>query len=362
VADRWAADDVDLRRHAGGQRGGKRRARIALGGGEEMRLWSDEIEQMRAEARQAVAAGFAERTAMLMGSGPPPADPLARVQQRRAILERLMAPVPGTIERDVAGVPCRIFQPDGPATAVYLHFHGGGMIAGRAAMSDTGNRSLRDRHGMAVVSVDYRLAPEHPYPAGPDDGIAVARWLLEHGEAEFGSDRLLTGGESAGAYMAAAVVLRVRDELGAAHRLVGANLVYGIYDWGRSPSQRGIRPHEGPDLLDPEGIRFYCDSYLPGRTDDERRHPTISPAFADLHGLPSALMSVGTCDHLLDDTLVLATRWAAAGNDVELFVAPDMPHGFTGYPCGIATRWTSASDAWFGDVLSRPPRTRRPAR
>jgi acetyl esterase/lipase len=238
-----------------------------------MRLWSDEIEQMRGEARQAVAAGFAARMAMLTPSGPPPADPLARVQHRRAMLERLIVPVPGTIERDVAGVPCRIVLPDGPTAAVYLHFHGGGMIAG----------------------------------------------------------------------------------------LDGANLVFGIYDWGRSPSQRGVRPHEGPDLLDPEGIRFYCDSYLPGRTDDERRHPTISPAFADLHGLPPALMSVGTCDHLLDDTLVLAARSVAAGNDVELFVAPDMPHGFTGYPCGIAARWTSVTDAWFGDVLARPPRTRRPA-
>jgi acetyl esterase len=268
----------------------------------------------------------------------------------------LMVTVPEAVEREIAGVRCRVFVPNGPAAAVYLHFHGGGMIIGKPEMSDLGNKRLCDRHALAVVSVDYSLAPEHPFPAGPDDGVAVARWLLEHGEEEFGSARLLTGGESAGGYMAAAVLLRIRDELNAGDRVEGANLVFGVYDWGRSPSQRGLRRHDGPDLLDPEGISFFSDCYLPGRSDDERRHPAISPAFADLRDLPSAFMSVGTCDHLVDDTLMLSARWAAAGNDTELFVAPDMPHGFMGYPCAITERWAEQTDAWFSDVLSRSPR------
>src|SRR5256885_14386034 len=92
------------------------------------------------------------------------------------------------------------------------------------------------------------------------------------------SDRMIVGGESAGGYMAAAVVLRIRDELGAIDQVDGANLVFGVYDWGRSPSQRGVRPHDGPDILDPDGIEFFSDCYLPGRTDDERRDPAISPA------------------------------------------------------------------------------------
>ncbi len=108
-------------------------------------------------------------------------------------------------------------------------------------------------------------------------------------------------------------------------------------------------------MLDPEGISFFSDCYLPGRSDDERRDPSISPAFADLRGLPRALMSVGTCDHLLDDTLMLAGRWAAAGSDVELFVAPDMPHGFMGYPCGITTRWAEETDSWFAGILGPAP-------
>ena len=77
----------------------------------------------------------------------------------------------------------------------------------------------------------------------------------------------------------------------------------------------------------------------------------MSPAFADLRGLPPALMSVGTGDHLLDDTLVLASRWAAAGNEVELFVAPELPHGFMAFQCGITARWADTTYAWFGRVV-----------
>jgi acetyl esterase/lipase len=244
-----------------------------------------------------------------------------------------------------------VFVPEGRARGVYLHFHGGGMITGSPEMNDVTNQQIARQHGCAVVSVDYRLAPEDPYPAGPDDGIAVTKWLLENAEREFGSGRLITGGESAGGYMAAAVLLRARDELQAVDRFLGANLVFGVFDWGRSPSQRGLRAHEGPDVLDPTSILFFTECYLPGRSDDERRDPAISPAFADLRGLPPALFSVGTTDHLLDDTLMTAARYAAAGNDTELFVAPDMPHGFLFFPCALTARWFERSAKWFERVL-----------
>jgi acetyl esterase/lipase len=226
-----------------------------------------------------------------------------QVALARKQMESIYLPSPEAQVRELAGVPCRVFAPEGGATAVYLHFHGGGMMLGAPEMSDPMNADLRDRFGLAVVSVDYRLAPEHPHPAGPDDGVSVAEWLLANGEREFGARPIVIGGESAGAYMAAVVLLRIRDELAAANRVAGANLVFGVYDWGRSPSQRGTRPCAGPDLLDPAGIEFFTDCYLPDRTDAERRDPTVSPAFADLHDLPPALMSVGTADHLLDDTL-----------------------------------------------------------
>jgi acetyl esterase len=318
-----------------------------------MQLWTPEMDAERAEARAAVESGIAAFAELLGGREPAAAnsDVLEIVRRQRAAMQKAAFPVPEARPTTIDGVPCRVFVPEGRARAVYLHFHGGGMITGSPEMNDVTNQQIARQHGVAVVSVDYRLAPEHPYPAGPDDGVCVLRWLLDNAEREFRSGRLITGGESAGGYMAAAVLLRARDELQAIDRFLGANLVFGVFDWGRSPSQRGIRPHQGPDVLDPESIRFFTECYLPGRSDDERRDPAISPAFADLRGLPPALFSVGTTDHLLDDTLMLATRWAAAGNDTELFVAPDMPHGFLFFPCALTTRWFAQSAAWFERVL-----------
>lgn len=318
-----------------------------------MRLWTPEMEAERAEARAAVASGIGAFAEFLGGREASAAtDPVEIARERRAHMKRMSLAVPEAQPTETAGVPCRVLLPEGRARGVYLHFHGGGMITGSPEMNDITNRELARQHGLAVVSVDYRLAPEHPYPAGPDDGVAVAAWLVEHAEREYGSGRLLTGGESAGGYMAAAVLLRVRDELRAIERFAGANLVFGVYDWGRSPSQRGIRPHEGPDVLDPAAIEFFTECYLPGRSDDQRRDPAVSPAFADLRGLPPALMSVGTTDHLLDDTLTLAARWAAAGNDVELFVAPDMPHGFLFFPCALTARFAEQTARWFERMLA----------
>jgi acetyl esterase/lipase len=322
-----------------------------------MRLWNDELEAMRAEGRDAVDAALPPILELMGRTGDPTSGPEPtrdeQVAKARAAMELSYFPSPEAQLREIAGVPCRVFVPDRPATAVYLHFHGGGMMIGAPQMNDPFNVDFRDRFGVAVVSVDYRLAPEHPYPAGPDDGVAVAEWLVANGEAEFGSERIIIGGESAGGYMAAAVLLRMRDELHAADRVIGANLVFGVFDWGRSASQRGLRGTLGPDLLDPEGIEFFTECYLPGMTDDERRAPSISPAFAALHDLPPAFFSVGTSDHLLDDTLMLASRWAAAGNEVELLVLPEMPHGFMAVPCGLTGVWAQRTYAWFGDVLSR---------
>ena len=316
-----------------------------------MQLWSDEIELMRPEARAVVDAGMALVAEAFAGDGDPPADLEGAARHMRRAFERTYAPVPEAIEREIAGIRCRTFVPESPASAVYLHFHGGGMVIGAPEMNDVTNLDLSRRFDMAVVSVDYRKAPEHPFPAGPDDGVAVARWILDEARTEYGSDRIIIGGESAGGYMAAAVALRIRDELDAADRLIGANLVFGVHDWGRSPSQRGLRPHDAPDMLTPEGMAMFGECYLPGMSAHERREPSISPLFADLRGLCPAFFSVGTADHLLDDTLMMAPRWAAAGNEVELFVAPEMPHGFQAFPCGITAAWERALLDWFSRRL-----------
>jgi acetyl esterase len=317
-----------------------------------MELWTEDCEDLREEARTTVAAALSVLAETAFGTTDPDASTEEKVASARAAMAMFSAPVDEAEERVIAGVPCRVFVPEGPASAVYLHFHGGGMILGTPEMNDEGNLALSRDHGLAVVSVDYRLAPEHPFPAGPDDGVAVAAWLLEHGEAEFGSRRMLIGGESAGGYMSAAVALRIRDELDAIDRVLGLELVFGVYDWGRSPSQRGLRPFAGPDLLDPDGIRFFTDCYLPGMSDEERRDPAVSPAFAGLAGMPPARFSVGTGDHLVDDTLWLSSRYAAAGNDVDLWVGPDLPHGFVWFPCELVKRWQVHREDWFTRILS----------
>lgn len=331
-------------------------------------LWPQEYEELRGEARAVVSAMMEA----MSSSGSLPgqaaradpaavADPAARARAAREHLARIMAtPVPQGESRDIAGRHCRVFRPENDAGTgvLYLHFHGGGMIAGTPEITDAANLAISRRHGIPVISASYRLAPEHPFPAGADDAFAVARWLLDNGakpasEGGFGAERIIVGGESAGGYLAAAVLLRIRDELGAADRVAGANLVCGVYDWGPSPSHLGLRGTSGPGLLTPEGVAFCASAYLPGRTGHERRDPAMSPAFADLHGLPPALLSVGTSDHLLDDTLLMASRWSAAGGDVELFVAPDLPHAFSVFPCELTRRWTQRTDEWFDRILGR---------
>ncbi|MGO9343204.1 MAG: alpha/beta hydrolase [Acidimicrobiales bacterium] len=227
--------------------------------------------------------------------------------------------------RSVAGVPVRIFVP-GSVDAVYLHIHGGGFAIGVAAMNDVSNSEIAKTCNFAVVSVDYRLAPEHPYPAGPDDCETVARWLIDNSQSEFGTSKLVIGGESAGGNLSAVTLLRVRDKMGAAHRFVGANLVYGVYDMSGAPSSRTA--HEKSLVLKRSDMEAFGRLYLGHDDIESRLDPDVSPLYADLSGLPPALFTVGGADPLLDDSLFMAARWQVAGNYAELAFYPECPHGF----------------------------------
>jgi acetyl esterase/lipase len=318
------------------------------------KLWPDEYDDLRTEARDmgAMVAELLPRGGA--GEDGEPLDPAARVEQMRAALAAIEVADPRAVDEDVAGVPCRVFRPEGAApTAVYLDFHGGGMMIGSPRLDDTRNAAYMEQLGVAVVSVDYRLAPEHPFPEGSDDCLAVAAWLVEHAEAAFGTPRLLIGGESAGGYYTAQTLLRVRDELGpeAVGRFAAANLIFGVFDISRTPSQRGIRVCDAPDMLDAGGIEFFSEQYTPGLSEGERRSPAVSPLYADVHGLPPAIFTVGTADHLLDDSLFLAQRWAAAGNETELAVFPDCGHGFTAFPTELAKRANERISAFLVTAL-----------
>lgn len=295
-----------------------------------MDLWDDELEALRPTLRDEAAEMFRTWPSADEDRDKPPAE---RIAAQRAARGAAVMLDESAIEREIPGpagpIRLRTFVPD-RVDGVLLHFHGGGWIVGAPEMMDPFHAALSAATNLAIVSVDYRLAPEHPFPAGPDDCEAAAVWLLEHAEAEYGSPRLLIGGESAGAHLAALTLLRMRDRHDAIDRFVGANLVMGIYDVGGTPSQRGVGA--GPDVLDPEGIEFFSEMFTPGLTAEARRDPEISPLFADLHSLPPAFFTAGATDHLVDDTLFLAARWRLAGNAAELIVYPESPHAFIAMP------------------------------
>ncbi len=242
-------------------------------------------------------------------------------------------------------IPIRVLRPE-RVDGVYLHFHGGGMTLGSAASMDGRNWPLAQACNVAVVSVDYRLAPEDPFPAGPDDCEAAALWLLDHAAQDFGTTKLLVGGESAGAYFALLSMIRLRERLEHPSPFLGVDLCYGGYDLGGTPStvqQVGKVPYATGD----DATRRH---YLPGRTKEQARDPEVSPLWAQLHDLPPSLVTVGTADWLLDDSLFLAARLAAVGNAVELAVYPEGPHGIEGSP---TTMGRIARERIYGFLRSR---------
>jgi len=246
--------------------------------------------------------------------------------------------------RDGNEIPLRVIAPD-TVRGVYLHIHGGGWVLGSADGQDPMLERIADTTGLAVVSVEYRLAPEHPYPAGSDDCESAAAWLVRHAKAEFGSDVLTIGGESAGAHLSAVTILRLRDRYGYTG-LRGANLAYGAFDLSLTPSQRAFG--DRPLVLRTIDIHQFANAFLP--TIADRRVPDISPLYADLKGLCPALFSVGTQDALLDDTLFMHARWIAAGNDAELAIYPGGMHGFTLLPNRLADEAAARSEAFLRSV------------
>jgi len=247
-----------------------------------------------------------------------------------------------TIPGPAGRIGLRVVAPERPC-GVYLHIHGGGWALGAVDQQDRLLVTMADAANVAVVSVEYRLAPEHPFPAGPDDCEAAAGWLVEHSEVEFGAERLRIGGESAGGHLAALTLLRLRDRHGISGAFAGANLVFGVYDVAMTPSARSWG--ERNLVINTPTMAWFADMFTPDMTDDQRRSPQVSPLYADLVDMPPALFIVGRLDPLLDDSLFMAARWRAAGNDATLLVFPESIHGFLRFP-------TAMSSAAFDSMLT----------
>jgi acetyl esterase/lipase len=295
------------------------------------------------EAAIAESKVFTEELVRLLADDPPvyAVPPEVSRQARREGRGLLPPPVFLPHARDLV-IPARsgelrlrVLAPEEEAAGVYLHLHGGGWVFGRCDEQDDRLWALVEGTGLCAVSVDYRLAPEHPFPAAPDDCEDAALWLLDRGLRELGApDRLAIGGESAGAHLSVLTLLRLRDRHGATGAFRAANLVYGAYDLSMTPSARNFR--DRPGFLTTEEMRWFGASFIGKREEAKLRDPELSPLYADLRDLPPALFTVGEHDPLLDDSLFMAARWQAAGNEAELRVWPESTHGFTAFPIALA--------------------------
>lgn len=260
---------------------------------------------------------------------PPEMVRQARAEGKGAL--PLLGPRAGSRWQEIDGAPggparVRISEPEGEPRGVYLHLHGGGWTIGAPDQYDAPNQALAKRTGLLVVSVQYRLAPEHPWPAQRHDCMAAARWVLAQSDMP-----LFIGGESAGGHLSVVTAIGLREE-GLGGRVAGLVPSYGVFDLAGSPSCRNWG--ERYLVLNTRMMDWFFDQVDPdGKA---RVTPEASPIRADLRGLPAALFSVGTEDPLLDDTLFMAARWRAAGNVAHLSVHPGGVHGFDMFDLAIA--------------------------
>ncbi|MGI5203632.1 alpha/beta hydrolase [Spirillospora sp. CA-108201] len=223
------------------------------------------------------------------------------------------------------GVPVRIYRPRETPAPVLVYFHGGGFVTGGLENEHERCLEFAGEDGIAVVSVDYRLAPEHPFPAGFDDCYAATVWAHGHAE-EFGGDpeRIAVGGGSAGGALAAAAALRARDEGGPP--LAFQMLLYPVLD--DRMATPSMRTFTEPPLFNSGDVRHMWRHYLGGRADVPAY---AAPARAeDLSGLPRAYVLVPEHDPLRDEGLAYAHRLIVSGVPTELHHVPGACHGFDG--------------------------------
>jgi epsilon-lactone hydrolase len=248
-------------------------------------------------------------------------------EQRRALRELLSAqPLPADVTvtaAELGGVPTAEVTVDGiESRHVVLYFHGGVYVMGDAALAADLASQVGRRTQAKVISVDYRLAPEHPYPAAVDDALAAYEALLDNGSAP--TDIVLAG-ESAGGALAVATLLNARDH---GLPLPAAAFVMSPYaDLTLAGTTMETKRDVDP-LISREALQPRVTDYTAGQ---DAALGLISPIFADLSGLPPLIIQAGTHEVLLDDAVRLARQAATADVEVTLDITPRVPHVFQAY-------------------------------
>jgi acetyl esterase len=284
------------------------------------------------------------------------------VEQARAALAMLCtmggrstATIAGAEDRRIPGpggeVPVRIYTPTGTGPFPALcFFHGGGFVLGDLKTHDGVCRELAAGAGCVVVAVDYRLAPEHAYPAAPDDCEAAVRWTAQNAaELNIDAARLAVGGESAGGNLSAVVAQRLRDRGGPA--LVGQMLVYPAVRLSGEPTASMLANAEGY-FLEVKDMEWFMNHYF---GDDMANAALVdaSPGFAqDLSGLPPALVITAEFDPLDDDGQFYAAELRNAGVDTTLTRYEGAIHGFWNF-FGILKLGRAAMDESIAWLRSR---------
>ena len=234
-------------------------------------------------------------------------------------------------------IPIRIYRPDDDRLLLpgLVYFHGGGWVLGDLDTHDGVARALASRARSIVVSVHYRLAPEHPFPAAVDDAWAVAAWVAEHGPAGIDRDRLAVGGDSAGGNLAAIVALRGRER---GFRFRFQLLVYPVTDCDLDT--RSYLDYADGFGLSRDAMRWFWDLYVP--PEGGRLDPDASPLRAgDLAGVAPALVQTAEFDVLRDEGEAYAARLEQAGVAVTLTRYDGLIHGFIRMP-GVFDRASNA--------------------
>ena len=276
----------------------------------------------------------------LASSGRPAYHQLDPKDARQLFLETrpLSTPTPpevgsvrdATAEGPAGQIPLRVYRPAGLPTSTplpaYVYFHGGGWVIGDLETHDVLCRQITAASGASVIAVDYRLAPEHKFPAAVDDAWAATRWVAAHG-AELGVDgrKLVVGGDSAGGNLAAVVALLARDAGGPP--IAGQVLIYPVTDLG-AEAQSYTDFADGYSLTR-ESMRWFRAHYLAGPRDgdDWRASPLRARSLA---GLPPALIVTAGFDPLRDEGAAYAMRLRDAGVMVDYVCFGGMVHGFAG--------------------------------
>jgi acetyl esterase len=227
-------------------------------------------------------------------------------------------------------VPVRVYRPGpaGPARPTVVFFHGGGFALGSVASADTVCRHLCDRLDAVVVSAEYRLAPEHRFPAAHDDALLVGRWAVA-AAARLGGDaqQVVVAGESAGANLATCTALRC---VGTSHRLAAQLLIVPGVDFARDLSALRSTGEDHP-LLTPDDLDTISRLYLGGATEQALLCPPSPGRAPTLAGLPPAVVAVAGHDHLREEGLRYASAMQAAGVPVSLLSLDAMPHPFLAF-------------------------------